>query len=100
MTHITSSSAFIELDEADQAFAPGLRLNNVALATAAFEIKIIGTNAGAKRTNYMHLDVGGVQNSIQACVSSDLVFSLVTTDQVETAATGGTSSKGKTDGDE
>ncbi|MFD0917151.1 DUF1932 domain-containing protein [Pseudahrensia aquimaris] len=74
--------AFLGFGEAAQAFALGLREAEPGLAIKAFDIK---TDA-AKKADYARLNVRGLDTASQICKDVDVIFSLVTADQAEIAA--------------
>ena len=78
--------SFIGFGEAAQAFAGGMRKDNRFLEIGAFDVKTNGPNAEAKRADYRNLGVIGADTSTDACSGADMVFSLVTADQAECAA--------------
>lgn len=81
--------AFIGFGEAATAFVLGWDAGSGA-SIAAFDIKSNATDSSvraAKQDDYSHLKVSGCANHEDALKEADVVFSLVTADQAETAAT-------------
>ncbi|MEP2533898.1 DUF1932 domain-containing protein [Shimia sp.] len=78
--------AFIGFGEAAQAFAQGLRDSTTSLNITGFDIKTDGPNAQQKRAEMAVLDVTPARTPTQCIHGADLIISLVTADQSETAA--------------
>ena len=81
-----SKITFIGFGEAAQAFTEGLRQECASHAIRAFDIKTRGPQAEAKRADYSRWNVVGEKTSAEACENADIIFSLVTVDQAENAA--------------
>lgn len=78
--------AFVGFGEAAQAIAAGLRTDDPGLAMSAFDIKTNGAEAAAKRADYAAANVTAAETVAAATAGADLVFSLVTADEAESAA--------------
>lgn len=78
--------SFIGFGEAAQAFAKGLLQEPVPLNLSAFDIKTDGSDAAATWAAYDSLEVNGASHCAEACVDRAAIFSLVTAEQAENAA--------------
>ena len=78
--------SFIGFGEAAQAFADGMQKDNRFLEIRAYDVKTNGPQAEAKRADYRNLSVTGADTCSDACSGAEMVFSLVTADQAERAA--------------
>ena len=77
---------FIGFGEAAQAFSKRLTQENQPVDLRAFDIKTDGPEAAAKRAEYDAFGVDGTATCAEACRNANLIFSLVTAEQAETAA--------------
>jgi len=84
--HDNLNVSFIGFGEAAQAFAEGLRQEKRAVSLQAFDLKTAGPEAHLKHADYNKWNVVGKMSSADACHKADLIFSLVTADQAENAA--------------
>ena len=78
---------FIGFGEAGQALAKGLSGEDTALAFTAFDVKTDGPDAAAKRADYALYAIKGAASSQAACAGAQIIFSLVTAEKAEGAAT-------------
>lgn len=86
MTASISKIAFLGFGEAAQAFATGLRSEDPTLGFCGYDIKTDGPNASIKLEEFSESGVTSAATCHDACTDADLIFSLVTADQSETAA--------------
>ncbi len=79
--------AFIGFGEAAQAFASGISSEMNAPDIHAFDIKTDGPGSDEKQAEYQAHGVTGAATCVESCADRDVIFSLVTADQAEHAAT-------------
>lgn len=78
--------SFIGFGEAAQAFSRGLLQDSAALILSAYDIKTDGPDASAKRAEYKAAGVMGCASCDEASADAAVIFSLVTADKAEAAA--------------
>lgn len=81
-SHIT----FIGFGEAAQAFATGLSGEAAGVSFSAYDIKTDGAGAAAKQAEYARCNVTGAADVPSACAQAEVIFSLVTAENAERAA--------------
>ncbi len=86
MTQNILNLSFIGFGEAGQAFAKGLLTEDHAIKMRGFDIKMDGLEAAAKQENFDTYSVLSEASHAAACKGTDVIFSLVTAEQAESAA--------------
>ena len=86
MTATAFRIAFLGFGEAAEAMVRGLRSDGISATFTAYDIKSDGPDAAAMHSRMAANSVAVAEATAAACDNADVIFSLVTADQAETAA--------------
>ena len=86
MTATAFRIAFLGFGEAAEAMARGLNGDGISATFSAFDVKSDGPDAAAMHARMAANSVACANAPSKACDDADVIFSLVTADQAETAA--------------